>query len=221
MLGSITGAGFPPALNPIQTKASSAYRYKHHSSQLTVSASNLSFGSTALNTPTTQTLALTASGTSAITINSVSITGSAFSIVAQTFPVILNPSESLTIQVQFDPTASGNDSEQLTINSDASSSPAVVALSGTGTSVASTPVASEVSLNWVAPADSTDPVTGYNIYRSTSSGSFTLLNTSPVTALSFVDNAVASGSSYNYQVTSVDSSGAESVPSNEVTVNVP
>jgi fibronectin type 3 domain-containing protein len=37
----------------------------------------------------------------------------------------------------------------------------------------------------------------------------------------FTDTTVASGSSYNYEVTSVDASGVESAPSNVYTAAIP
>jgi hypothetical protein len=214
MIGSLTSAGFAGQ----QNNASGAARSKRHGPRLTVSAGSISFGSVIVNTATTQPLTLTSSGGSAVTVSSVAISGAGFSIVAQSFPVTLDPGQSLTVMVQFDPTVTGDASGQLTINSNSGSGNAVVVtLSGTATAA----VAHQVNLSWVAPADSPDPVAGYNVYRSTTSGSFSLLNPSVVTALSYVDSAVVSGSSYSYEVRSVDSSGVESTPSNQATVTVP
>jgi fibronectin type 3 domain-containing protein len=125
--------------------------------------------------------------------------------------------QTLALQLQFDPTATGDLTGQLTISSNSTTgSSAVVSLSGTGTAIAH-----QVNLNWDAPTSSPDPVAGFNIYRSSGSGSFVLVNSSPDTAVVYVDNAVVSGASYNYQVTSVDYSGVESVPSNQITVTIP
>jgi fibronectin type 3 domain-containing protein len=93
----------------------------------------------------------------------------------------------------------------------------VVALTGTGTSV----VPHEVDLGWNAPTNSSDPVMGYNIYRLTGTGSFTLINSSPDLSIVYVDNTVVSGTTYSYIVKSVDSSGVESVASNQITVTIP
>ena len=90
------------------------------SPQLTVSARSLSFGNVTVNTAATQSLTLTSTGTSPVTVNSAAITGSGFSIVAQSFPMTLNPNQSLTLQVQFDPTATGTASGQLAISSNSS-----------------------------------------------------------------------------------------------------
>jgi hypothetical protein len=156
-------------------------------------------------------------GTTQLTVNSAAITGAGFTIVGGGFPVTLNPTQTLTLQLQFDPTTTGALTGQLTINSNSTTgSSAVVSLSGTGTAVAH-----EVDLSWDAPTSSPDPVAGYNIYRSTGSGSFVLINSSPDTAVAYVDNTVVSGTTYNYEVKSVDSSGVESVASNEVTATIP
>jgi fibronectin type 3 domain-containing protein len=129
----------------------------------------------------------------------------------------LNPNQSTTLQVQFKPAAAGAVTGSLTISSNSTSgSTAVVSLSGTGTAVAH-----EVDLSWSAPTSSPDPVAGYNVYRTTGGGANQLINTSIETLTTYADSTVVSGSTYNYTVTSVDSNGVESVPSNEVTVTVP
>ncbi len=152
-----------------------------------------------------------------MTVNSAAITGAGFTIVGGSFPVTLNPTQTLTLQLQFKPTTAGALTGQITISSNSTSgSTAVVALSGTGTAVAH-----EVDLSWDAPASSPDPVAGYNIYRATGSGSFVRINSSPGSAIVYVDSTVTSGATYSYMVKSVDSSGVESVASNQITVTIP
>jgi len=77
-----------------------------------------------------------------------------------------------------------------------------------------------VSLNWTA---STSTVSGYNIYRSSTSASsgFTQINTSLVTNLSYVDSGVSSSTTYYYAATAVDSGGNESDKSNVATAVIP
>jgi hypothetical protein len=183
--------------------------------QLTFSATTLSFGSVTVNSSATQSLALTSSGTSAVTVNSASISGTGFSLVGGSFPVTLNPNQTQTLTVQFAPTASGPDTGSLTISSNATSgSSAAVSLSGTATS-------HQVSLSWSAPSSSPDPVAGYNIYRSTSGGANQLLNTSVDAQTSYVDSTVSGSTTYSYTVTSVDSQGNQSAPSSAISVAVP
>src|SRR6202042_3062575 len=104
------------------------------SPQLTVSATSLSFGSVTVNTGTTKSLTLSSTGTSPVTVNSASITGAGFTIVGGSLPVTLNPTQAMTLQVQFLPTATGSASGQITINSDSSTgSSAQVTLCGKST----------------------------------------------------------------------------------------
>jgi hypothetical protein len=186
--------------------------------QLKVSATTLNLGSIAVNSATTGSVTLTSSGTTAVTVNSASISGSGFSIVGGSFPATLNPNQTLALKVQFKPTASGAATGKLTINSNSTTgATATVALSGTGTAAA----AHQVDLSWNAPANSTDPVAGYHIYRAAGSGPTQLMNSSMDTQTTYVDSSVASGTTYNYNVKSVDKNGIESVSSNQVAVSVP
>jgi len=185
--------------------------------QLNVSASTLGFGSIAVNTAATGSVTLTSTGTSAVTVNSASISGTGFTITGGSFPATLNPNQTMAVQLQFKPTASGSATGQLTINSNSTTgSSAAVALSGTGTSTAE-----QVNLSWIAPSSSSDPVAGYNIYRALGSGAFQLVNSGIDTKTTYVDSSVSSGNTYNYLVKSVDQSGVESTGSNEISVALP
>ena len=65
-------------------------------------------------------------------------------------------------------------------------------------------------------------MTGYNVYRSTTSGSgFAKINSSLISPLAYTDSTVANGTTYYYVTTSVDSTGLESVFSNQVTAVIP
>jgi hypothetical protein len=98
-----------------------------------------------------------------------------------------------------------------------------VTLSGTNQTginfTAAAATAHSVALTWTS---STSAVSGYNIYRSTASGSgYTKLNSSLVASLSYSDTAVQSGTTYFYVATAVDSGGDESVNSNQVSAAIP
>ena len=104
----------------------------------------------------------------------------------------------------------------MSIASNATNSPSSIAVTGTG--VAITP--HSVALSWTA---STSTVSGYNVYRgTTSNGPYpTKVNTSLVTLVDYTDTTVASGTTYYYVVTSVDSSNVESVDSNQAAAIIP
>jgi hypothetical protein len=75
------------------------------------------------------------------------------------------------------------------------------------------------TLNWNASAT---PLVTYNVYRSSvSGGPYSKINPSAVSALSYVDTAVAAGKTYYYVVTAVNSSNVESGYSNEATAPIP
>jgi hypothetical protein len=186
------------------------------SAQLGVGASQISFGDVQLNTPATQTLTLASTGTQAVTVSSVSLTGIGFTISGSTFPATLKPGDTATLNVQFDPATAGPATGSVTIASTSAANPAAtVALSGTGVDQA-------VQVTWDPPATSTDPVASYHIYRAVSgSSAYALMGSSALSLTSYTDATILTGTTYTYYVTSVDSNGVESVPSNTSTVEVP
>jgi fibronectin type 3 domain-containing protein len=117
--------------------------------------------------------------------------------------------------VKFAPTASGAVIGNLTLTSNASNSPMVIALNGTGATVAHS-----VALNWVASAST--GVTGYNVYRGTQTGGpYSKVTATPVATTSYTDSTVTAGATYFYVVTAVDSAGNESAFSSEVSATIP
>jgi hypothetical protein len=184
---------------------------------LSINATSVAFGDVALNTPATQSVTLSSTGTAAVTVNSAVVTGTGFTVSVATFPVTLTPGQMVTLSVEFDPTAAGAATGQLTVTSTSSTNgTAVVALTGTGTAASYA-----VDLSWDAPSSSADPVAGYNIYRAPSgSTTFQLLNSSADSLLTYVDSTVQNGLTYVYMVESVDASGVESIPSNTFDVTI-
>ena len=76
-----------------------------------------------------------------------------------------------------------------------------------------------MALSWTA---STSTVSGYNVYRSTVSGTgYSRINSSLVPALAYTDGTVLNGTTYYYVTTAVDASGNESAYSNEVPAVIP
>ncbi|HEY2472018.1 MAG TPA: fibronectin type III domain-containing protein [Terracidiphilus sp.] len=79
----------------------------------------------------------------------------------------------------------------------------------------------QVQLSWNAP-NTTDTITGYRVYRAAGgTTSYQLLNSTLDGNTSFTDSGVQGGKSYDYQVTSVDSKGSESAPSNAALFTIP
>jgi hypothetical protein len=179
---------------------------------LGVNPTSLSFGNVTDGSSSSLTTSLTNNGNSNITISGVSVAGAGFSASGVSNGTVLTPGQSVILTVTFAPTTPGAVSgASVTITSNATNSPTVISLSGTGT-------------HWVSLQWSASPTAGvtYNVYRGTSSGgeSTTPLNTSPVTAASCTDTNVTSGQTYYYIVEAVDSAG-DSVPSNEVEAVIP
>jgi hypothetical protein len=188
---------------------------------LTVNATTIAFGNVDLNSPATQSVTLTSTGALPVTVSSVTISGTGFTFSGSSFPLTLNSTTpTATLSVQFDPTTAGAATGQLTIASNSSTNPtANVSLTGTGVSGG----AYEVQLSWDPPVSSPDPVASYNIYRSPSgSSSYQLMGSVTSSYQSYTDtDNIQDGSTYDYIVESVDSSGNESVPSNMASVTIP
>jgi hypothetical protein len=177
----------------------------------------LSFGSVTENTTSTEPVTLTSSGTAPLIINAASVIGTGFSLAGVSFPLTLNPSQSATLNVQFDPTALGNMTGIVSLTSNATSGATTsILLSGTGVAQNY-----QVDLSWNPPTGSTDPAVGYNVYRAVVGAPFAILNSSPVSQPAWTDTTVQAGATYNYEVTSVDAYGVESTPSSVTTVSIP
>jgi hypothetical protein len=183
---------------------------------ISVGPSSLSFGSITDGSSTTQGFTITNTGNSSVAISGVTAKGTGYSIVSGAGAVTLSPNQSTSVSVQFAPSVAGSASGSATIVSNATSSNSSVSLSGTG--IAPT-VPHTVALNWGASSSS---VAGYNVYRSSVSGSsYAKMNASPIGGVSYADSNVQNGQTYYYVATSVDASGTESVYSNEVSALVP
>jgi len=182
--------------------------------QLSVAPSTINFGNVTVGTTQNQSGTLSAS-TAPVTVSSLGVSGSQFSVSGVTLPVTIAAGNSLSFQLTFAPQTSGTASANVTFVSNASNSPIVQSLSGSGT----LPQHS-VALGW--NTSTSVGVVGYNIYRGTASGGpFTRIN-SALDATPFdTDSTVQAGQTYYYVVTAVDSTGAESSYSSQVQAVIP
>ncbi|MBZ5600621.1 MAG: choice-of-anchor D domain-containing protein [Acidobacteriia bacterium] len=182
--------------------------------QLSVTPTSLSFGDVVVGGNSSQSGTLNATGAS-VTVSSVSISSPAFSVSGLSFPFTITAGGSANFTVTFAPSATGPASGTVSFTSNASNSPTVQSVTGNGTSAPQ----HSVDLSWNA---STSVVDGYNIYRSTTSGgTYSKLNSTLNPGTAYTDSTVQAGKTYYYVTTAVDSSGGESIFSNEVQAIIP
>ena len=181
--------------------------------QLAVSPATLNFGNVTVATSSSLNGTLSATGAS-VTISSAGSTNNEFALSGISLPVTLAAGSSAPFTVNFTPQASGATSANLSFASNATNSPAVQSLTGTGTA----PIQHSVDLFWNG---STNAV-GYNVYRGgVSGGPYSIINTSLDALTSFTDTSVTAGQTYYYVVTAVDGSSNESGYSNETSAVIP
>jgi hypothetical protein len=178
--------------------------------QLTVTPSTVNFGNVVVGTTQSQAATLTASN-GPVTVSSATVSQSEFSLTGMALPVTIPTGYSLSFSVVFSPQTSGTASANVSFASNASNSPTLESASGSGTP----PPQHSVALTWAAS-------TGYNVYRGTvSGGPYTEINSALDSTTSDTDSTVQGGQTYYYVVTAVDSAGAESAYSNQVTAVIP
>jgi Abnormal spindle-like microcephaly-assoc'd, ASPM-SPD-2-Hydin/HYDIN/CFA65/VesB-like, Ig-like domain/Cep192 domain 4 len=183
--------------------------------QLTASPVSLSFGSITTGASGTQSVTLTNTGNSSVSVSQISISAAGFSATGFALPLTLAAGQSTSFSITFAPTTSGSFSGSVTVASNATNSPLAISLSGSGAA----PVNHSVTLNWTP---STSSYGGFNVYRgSLSGGPYSKVNSALIATTSFFDTSVASGQTYYYVATEVDSTGAESVYSSEVIATIP
>ena len=215
-VGSMTGSLLTTsnASNPTLSVALTGAGTGTTAGQLTVAPSNINFGSITIGTTLNQTGTLSAAS-APVTVSSLAVSGSQFSVSGISLPVTIAAGSTVSFQVTFTPQVSGSSSANATFTSNASNSPAVESLTGSGTAPQHS-----VSLGW--NTSSSSGVAGYNIYRATvSTGPFTRLNSSLDANPYDTDSTVTAGLTYYYAVTAVSTSGSESAYSNQVQVTIP
>ena len=185
--------------------------------QLTPSATSLSFGNVTVGSSGATQVTVKSTGNQNASISGVSVSGTGFVLGSAAASVILDPNQTETYTVNFNPKATGGSTGTLTITSNAKNSPTKISLAGTAVAA---PASHKVALNW--ERSSTSSVTGYYVYRSSKpSGPYAQLNSTPDASPSFSDDTVANGQVYYYVVTAVESGNIQSAYSNQVSVTIP
>jgi hypothetical protein len=183
-------------------------------SKLTLTPSTMNFGTVVVGSYKKFKLTLSASNGS-VTISSKQLTISEFSVSGLVLPLKIASGASMQVTLQFKPKTSGLASGKLILSSNAANSPTTDLLSGTGAAA----VSHHVSLNWQADAN---PVVGYNLYRGAqSTGPFARINSALEASTNYTDYSVASGATYFYAATAVNSQGQESGYSSKIKVTIP
>ena len=181
---------------------------------LSLNPSSIAFGNVVVGNSSSQNLTLTNPSAVDVSVSGVNVAGTGFSSNNQT-PFTVSAGTSSLVPVLFQPRATGSVTGSISVVSNASNSPGVASLTGTGTTQ---PVQHSVDVSWTA---STSTVAGYNVYRgSQSGGPYSILN-STLQSLTFTDSTVQSGTTYYYVVTAVDGNGVESIFSNEAPAAIP
>ena len=176
---------------------------------------SMSFDTVVVGSSGSRSLTLTNTGNSGVTVSAVNVSDSALSVHGLTLPNVIAAGASTTASITFAPQVAMTLTGSVSFVSNATNSPAVVAVSGSGV----TPIPHSVDLSWIA---SSSTVAGYNVYRSTQPGSgYQLINTSLVTGTTYTDSTVQSGQTYFYVVTALDANNTESAFSNQASAPIP
>ena len=186
-----------------------------NSGTLSVTPTSLSFGNVNVGNSSSLTGTLSASSAD-VTVSTADYQGTGYTLSGITFPVTVAAGQSATFTVTFTPQVAGSSPGRIAFFSNASNSSLTQTFSGNGLQTTQ----HSVALSWNA---STSSVVGYNVYRGTQTGGpySAKLTSAPVASTNYTDSSVASGTTYFYVTTAVDSSNTESAYSNEATAVVP
>jgi len=184
--------------------------------QLTVSPTSMAFGNVIVGTNAQLIGKLNATGAS-VTVTSDTLNGAAFALSGlPSYPIVIPAGQYVQFTVTFTPPGTGVASGSLSFFSNASNSPAIESLTGTGTP----PPQHIVNLSWTASTSTN--VIGYNIYRGVKSGGpYSKINSVLNASTLYSDTTVADGQTYYYVTTSVNSTNEESPYSNQTTAVIP
>lgn len=193
-----------------------------------INPTSMAFGTITQSTPSSPiTVNLMNRGTTNLTISAIAVASSTFTAdfvksgLGCSTSTVLAPGEQCPVTSTFTPSTTSAESANISITDNAEGSPHIIPMSGTGQAAGA---GHHMDLTWTASNSAS--VTGYNIYRSSSSGGpYTLLTPTPVSGTSYSDLAVTSGATYFYVITAVGTNPpynpTESLNSTQVTGTIP
>jgi hypothetical protein len=130
---------------------------------LNITPSSASFGNVSVGSTASQTIQLSNTGTAALTVSQLSVTGSGYSTGSVTLPIMLNAGQAGTFNIQYQPTVAGSATGSVSVVSTAPNSPATISLSGTGTAASLTLSFSATNLSFGSVTTGTSSTQGVTV----------------------------------------------------------
>jgi hypothetical protein len=186
---------------------------------LQASATTVNFGNVTDGSSSPQTLTLSNTGTSAITISQATVTGTGFSLVSGMNSVSIPGGQNQQFQVQFAPKSAGSATGAISITSDATNASVSITLNGTGVAglaISSQPENQSVTAGQTATFSVTASGSGTLSYQWKKGGT----NISGATSASYTTPATTSSQSGTQFTVTVTDSTSSSVTSNPATLTV-
>lgn len=178
------------------------------------------FGDVEVRADATRRVTISSRGAFSLTVNEIALENGTrgFDVSeAPPLPLTLPPGDSADIIISFAPSVAGSamDSVRLVMSNDSTNGVLFLPVEGNALAVAPTSPdrvavtagGGRMILTWESPwSDGGLPITGYRVYRGTSSGMFSLLHElGPIHT--FEDSDVVNGQPYHYQVSAMNAVG--------------
>jgi hypothetical protein len=196
--------------------ASPVWASSNSASKLTFSAAALSFNGSS-NNVSSQPITVTVTGSQPVTITSATFSNGNFFSIPVRLPLTLPGGQSFTGQIHARPQSTPQ-TGKLTFVTNVGT----YTISLSETAAAQSPTSYRVNLSWKAPASSSDPVDSYQVNRAVAgSTAFSTVGTTTAGSTTFADTSVKAGTTYQYEVRSVDDQGETSAPTNPLTLAIP
>ena len=181
---------------------------------LQVTPEAVAFGPVMVGQTVSTVVKIMNTGGSAVTVNSLSMSGPELHLTGVSVPFTLTAGASASFDVSFSPTTTGAISGSIGVANNSADPSVTIAVSGNGAAAS----AHSVTLSWSA---SSTAVIGYYAYRGgVSGGPYLRISPALLDATSYEDLGVTAGT-YYYVVTAVGPDNMESPYSDQVVATVP